>query len=201
MPRDSEEIRGFVAIELPGTVKAFLTEVSGDLKRCRADVKWVRPEGIHLTLKFLGNVRGDLIPAIENALHATLVGQAAMNLQVTGLGAFPGLNKPRVIWAGLKDMSGRMAPLATEIDKALEPLGFEREKRPFSPHLTLGRVRSNSGIRELVEAVRNQMDTAGPQFAADCVIFFESILKPSGAEYYPICSFDLPKGKAIDSHR
>ncbi len=194
MPRNSDEIRGFVAIELPRTVKTFLTKISADLKRCRADVKWVRPEGMHLTLKFLGNVRGDLIPAIENELRSILVGQAAMNMQVTGLGAFPGLNKPRVIWAGLKDVSGRIAPLAAEIDKALEPLGFEREKRPFSPHLTLGRVRSNSGIRDLVEAVRNQMDVAGPKFVADRVIFFESILKPSGAEYHPLCSFDLPAG-------
>ncbi len=182
MPRNSDEIRGFIAIELPRTVKTFLTEISADLKRCRSDVKWVRPEGMHLTLKFLGSVRGDLIPAIEDTLHSTLVGHTSMNMQVTGLGAFPGLNRPRVIWAGLKDVSGRIAPLATEIDHALESLGFEREKRPFSPHLTLGRVRSNSGVHELVEAVRHKMDTAGPKFVADRVIFFESVLKPSGAE-------------------
>jgi RNA 2',3'-cyclic 3'-phosphodiesterase len=192
MPRDSDEIRGFVAIELPKTVKTYLAEISADLKRCRADVKWVRPEAMHLTLKFLGNVRGEVIPAIENELRSVLAGEAAMHMQVTGLGAFPGLNKPRVIWAGLKDVSGKMAPLAAEIDKALEPLGFEREKRSFSPHLTLGRVRSNSGIRDLVEAVRTQMDAAGPTFIADRILFFESILKPSGAEYYPLCSFALP---------
>jgi RNA 2',3'-cyclic 3'-phosphodiesterase len=192
VPRNSEEVRGFIAVELPETVKTFLRDISSELQQCRADVKWVRPENIHVTLKFLGNVRGDLIPAVENLMKSILIGQPAMDMRVSGLGAFPGLSRPRVIWAGLKDASGRLAPLATELDKALEPLGFEREKRPFSPHLTLGRVRSNSGIRELVEAVRMKMDAAGPNFVAGRVIFFESILKPSGAEYYPLCSFAMP---------
>lgn len=192
MPRSSERIRGFIAVELPRAVKEFLADTASDLKKCRADVKWVRPEAMHLTVKFLGDVRGDLIPAIEDELKRVLTHQSAMHMQVTGLGAFPGLNKPRVIWAGLKDTSGRLAPLAADVEKALEPLGFEAEKRPFSPHLTLGRVRSNSGLRDLVDTVRQRMDTAGPKFVADRVIFFESVLKPSAAEYFPLCSFDLP---------
>jgi RNA 2',3'-cyclic 3'-phosphodiesterase len=192
MPRNSDHVRGFIALELPGAVKAFLSETASDLKKCRADVKWVRPEAMHLTLKFLGDVRGDLIPAIEHELQSVLSGQAAMDMRVTGLGAFPGLNKPRVIWAGLKDASGRLAPLAASLEKALEPLGFEAEKRSFSPHLTLGRVRSNAGLREMVEAVRQRMDAPGPKFVANRVVFFESVLKPSGAEYFPLSSFDLP---------
>jgi 2'-5' RNA ligase len=180
-------------VELPEPVKTFLTQTAADLKKCGADVKWVKSEAMHLTIKFLGDVRGDLIPAIEGELQTLLVDQAAMDMRVSGLGAFPGLNKPRVIWAGLKDVSGRLAPLAARLESSLEPLGFPAEKRSFSPHLTLGRVRSSgAGLRDLVEAVRQRMDSPGPKFVADRVVFFESVLKPSGAEYFPISSFDLP---------
>jgi RNA 2',3'-cyclic 3'-phosphodiesterase len=194
MHENVKELRCFVAIDLPTSVKSFLAQISAELKRCGGDVKWVRPEAMHLTVKFLGNVGSDRILDIQEALRLVFSGQSPMDMLVHGVGAFPGLGKPRVFWAGLKDLSGRLGPLALQVDSILEPLGFEREKRAFSPHLTLGRVRSNSGMRDLVDAVRQKMETQGPSFVAGGAVLYESVLKPSGAEYTPICRYPFSTG-------
>jgi 2'-5' RNA ligase len=189
MKTDAGKIRAFIAIELPDTVKEFLEDISSRLKKCRADVKWVRTNGMHLTLKFLGNVDVDLLPIIERDLRMIFTEQKPFSLRVLGLGAFPGLARPRVVWAGLNDPGNMTPPLASKVDEILEPLGFQREKRPFAPHLTLGRVRSNKNSGDLVEAVRQSMDISGPTFVADHAVLFESVLKPTGAEYSAIGSF------------
>ena len=195
MAGDLLDIRAFVAIELPQTVKSFLKGIVGELERCRTDVKWVKPEGMHLTLKFLGSVRTDLLPVIERDLKPVFESQTAMELRVRRLGAFPGLGRPRVIWAGLDDLSGRLATLAEDVESRLELLGFPREKRSFSAHLTLGRIRANtSRDRELIEAVRQKLDISGPTFVVDHAVLFQSMLKPSGAEYSPVFRCDFSKG-------
>ena len=191
MKTDARKIRAFIAIELPDTVKEFLADTSSRLKKCGADVKWVRTNGIHLTLKFLGYVDVDLIPIIERDLRLVFAEQKPFSLQLSGLGAFPGLARPRVFWAGLDDPESVTPRLASRVDETLDPLGFQREKRPFTPHLTLGRVRSNKNCGDLIEAVRQSMDISGPTFIADHAVLFESILKPSGAEYSVIGSFDF----------
>lgn len=192
MNADAKKIRTFVAIELPHSVKEFLEGVSARLKKCGADVKWVRTNGIHLTLKFLGYVDIDLVPIIERDLRLVFAEQRPFPLGVLGLGAFPGLARPRVIWAGLNDPESIATRLASKVDEILGPLGFQREKRPLTPHLTLGRVRSNKNCGDLIEAVRQSMDISGPTFVADHAVLFESILKPTGAEYSVLDSFDFP---------
>ncbi len=191
MNADSQKIRTFIAIELPDNVKEFLEDISSRLKKCRADVKWVRTSGMHLTLKFLGYVGMDLVPIIERDLQLVFAVQKPFPLAVLGLGAFPGLARPRVMWAGLNDPEDMAARLASKVDEILEPLGFQREKRPLTPHLTLGRVRSNKNCGDLIEAVRQSMDISGPTFVADHAVLFQSILKPAGAEYSVIGSFDF----------
>ncbi len=191
MNAEAKKIRTFVAIELPYSVKEFLEGVSSRLKKCGADVKWVRINGIHLTLKFLGYVDTDLVPIIERDLRLVFAEQRPFPLGVLGLGAFPGLARPRVIWAGLDDPENMAARLASKVDEILEPLGFQREKRPLTPHLTLGRVRSSKNCGDLIEAVRQSMDISGPTFVADHAVLFESILKPTGAEYSVLRSFDF----------
>jgi 2'-5' RNA ligase len=191
MKTDAQKIRTFIAIELPDNVTEFLEDISSRLKKCGADVKWVRTNGIHLTLKFLGYVDTDLVPTIERDLRLVFAEQKPFPLQVLGLGAFPGLARPRVIWAGLNDPESIAARLASKVDEILEPLGFQREKRPLTPHLTLGRVRSNKNCGDLIEAVRQSMDISGPTFVADHAVLFESILRPTGAEYSVLGSFDF----------
>ncbi len=191
MNTDAQKIRTFVAIELPDNVKEFLENASSRLQKCRADVKWVRTNGIHLTLKFLGYVDRGLVPIIERDLRLVFAEQKPFPLRVSGLGAFPGLARPRVIWVGLNDPEGITARVASRVEEVIEPLGFQREKRPLTPHLTLGRVRSNKNSDDLMQAVRQSMDLSGPTFVADHAVLFESILKPTGAEYSVIRSFDF----------
>jgi len=189
MPAPSGEVRAFVAIELPGEVKSFLRAIVTDLKKTAADVKWTRPEGTHLTLKFLGNISTDLVPVLETQLGPVFLAQKSVSLRVGGLGAFPSLGRPRVIWVGLHDYEGALVPLARRVEELLVPFGFDREKRAFAPHLTLGRVKSNRKIADLVEEVRQNMDVAGPSFCADHAVLFQSILRPTGAEYHPLVHF------------
>ncbi len=191
MNPDARKIRAFIAVELPDSVKEFLEDVSSRLKKCGADVKWVKSNGIHLTLKFLGQMDTDLIPIIESNLRPIFARQKPFVLHVSGLGAFPGLARPRVIWAGLNDPERITPLLASKVEEILEPLGFQREKRALAPHLTLGRVRSNKNCGDLIEAVRQSMDISGPTFEADHAVLFQSVLKPAGAEYSIISSFDF----------
>ncbi len=188
---NSDEVRVFIAIELPDTVKSFLESTSDELKKCRGPVMWVRPEGIHLTLKFLGSTRTDLLPLIQEAAQPLFNEQGSIHLQVLGLGAFPDLRRPRVVWAGLSDSAGVLPPLVNRLESLLEPLGFAKEKRPFNPHLTLGRFKSSERSSNLIEAIRHKMNIAGPSFVADHVVLFQSILKPSGAEYIQLFRFDF----------
>jgi RNA 2',3'-cyclic 3'-phosphodiesterase len=185
------EIRAFIAIELPLEVKTFLTEVSSYLKRHGSDVKWVKPEGIHLTLKFLGNIHIELVEKIEHAAKPVFSEQSLIDLGIEGLGAFPTLKRPRVIWAGCLDSKGRLPPLVAQLENALENLGLAKEKREFNPHLTLGRVRSNAGIIDLAPAIRQKQDVMGPAFAADHAVLFQSVLSPAGAQYTELRRFDF----------
>lgn len=189
MPTTAQTIRAFVAVEIPGPGKAFLESVTSDLRRARAEVRWVRPEGIHITLKFLGQIRTDLVPALEENLTVLFADYSPVQLAIRGLGAFPNLARPRVVWAGIHDHSGTLSSMAGRVEAALEPLGFAREKRTFSPHFTLGRVKSMSGMKELVDAIRQGMDLAGPTFVSREAVLFQSILKPSGADYRAISRF------------
>jgi RNA 2',3'-cyclic 3'-phosphodiesterase len=185
------EIRAFIAIELPPEVKTFLGDMTSFLKKHGGDVKWVRSEGIHLTLKFLGNVPTELIEEIERAAQPVFSAQLVIGVDIKGLGAFPTLKRPRVIWAGCRDSKDRFPPLVAQIEDVLQPLGFAKEKRDFNPHLTLGRVRSNDRIADLVAAVKEKIDVTGPSFVADHAVLFESVLSPSGAQYSEICRFDF----------
>jgi 2'-5' RNA ligase len=189
MPEPSAQVRAFVAIELSSEAKSFLATIVTDLKKTAADVKWARPEGMHLTLKFLGNISTDLIPVLEARLGPVFCVQKAVSLRVNGLGAFPNLGRPRVIWAGLQDSEDALGPLARRVEELLVPLGFDREKRAFTPHLTLGRVRSNRKMADLVEEVRQNIDVEGPSFRADHAVLFQSILRPTGAEYHSLVRF------------
>lgn len=188
-----DTVRAFVAIDIPEQVRSFLEGISSDLKRTGADVRWVRSHGIHLTLKFLGEIPRDMISLLERDLRPVFLESGPFPIHVSGLGAFPNLRRPRVVWAGLKDPTGTLAPLAARVESALLPHGFKKEKRGFNPHLTLGRVKSARGQPDLVEEVRQRMDLCGPSFTVDSGVLFRSILKPSGAEYHPLCRFQCSR--------
>lgn len=147
----NQQIRTFIAIPLSDRIREDLSNLQEELKKSQAQVKWVRPEGIHLTLKFLGNVEEERILEIEEAIGKKIKGYSPFLLSLGCLGAFPDLRRPRVIWVGVEEGASEVKELAKRIEKALLPLGFVKEDRPFSPHLTLGRVKGPKNMERLKE--------------------------------------------------
>ncbi len=185
-------MRLFVALEIPSAVRDNLAaQIRGlrDLSSKVADKRphWVRPENLHVTLKFIGEVSPTKLDSIRSALSA-IRSDAPVDLKFHGLGFFPNENYPRVLWAGL-DATTNLTTLAGDIDGALESQGVARERRAFTPHLTLARIEP-PGLHERLRAViqDNRAREFG-SFQTREFYLIESKLKPSGAEYTTLASF------------
>lgn len=189
MPKETTEgkggistIRAFVAIKLPEELKVKLGEVQDALKRGGRDVSWVKPESIHLTLKFLGDIEAARVDDISKALTEASAGVPPFTVTARGVGGFPNLKTPRVLWVGLEE-NAELARLAKNIDERLGDLGFERDDRPFHPHLTLARIKSPSEGRELGKKASELNIDINVDFKADFFVLFRSVLSPGGAEH------------------
>ena len=144
-----EQIRAFIAVELPPAVREAVEGVVRELRSGIGDgVRWVRPEGVHLTLKFLGDIDAGSVPAVSRAMAQCAASAAPFDLFLEGVGVFPNARRPRVIWIGLGGALEPLLALQHSIDRELEGLGFARERRPFTPHLTLGRVRDGLSAQQ-----------------------------------------------------
>lgn len=191
----AEALRLFVAIELPEEIRVELGRCQARLaQRLTASVRWVKPEGIHLTLKFLGNVQQHRVNGIEAALSQAAKGSAPLALALQSLGAFPNQRSPRVIWVGLEGDLDALLALQEAVDRGLEAMGFRREARPFSPHLTLGRLREGETALERRlwgEALALEAPPAAVAFRAQDVSLMRSILTPQGAIYSRLGLFPL----------
>lgn len=183
-----EQIRTFIAIELDEQTRAAVVAVQRDFQKKAPSgvVHWVRPEGVHLTLQFLGNVLTERIPAIVKGVSAACQGVPPFTILIRDLGCFPNLKQPRVVWVGLSEPSGALNRLYRQVQDNMAALGFEAEKRPFSPHLTLGRVGKEIGkgeVRHLGEMVAAaELGTIG-QMEVSRVGVIRSDLKPDRAVY------------------
>lgn len=196
-----DNIRLFVAIPLPEPLLKRLDDVKYRLqgKVPHRSVRWVRSEGIHLTLKFLGDTPKEKVPTIVEAL--TVVGQNAPSctLIAEGLGCFPNLRRPRVLWVGVTEPSGRLEALQKAVEEAMMALGYKPERHSFTPHLTLGRVRRGTSRREEKQIADVIAETSVDQlaeFTADRFELIRSDLKPTGAEYTTLEAFLLQGGRA-----
>ncbi len=180
-------MRLFIAIELPPDIREALSELQRDLKPVTNSARWVAPEAVHLTLKFLGETPEPRIPEIDEAL----VGLSWKPFPVTvrGVGFFPGNRSPRVCWAGLE--ASTMEGLAQQIDIRMERLGFEKEKRVFRPHLTLARARDMRIDASLVAAAEKYEQQEFGTFTVDRFNLFQSTLKPTGAVYTKVNEYLL----------
>ncbi|NQT72208.1 MAG: RNA 2',3'-cyclic phosphodiesterase [Chloroflexi bacterium] len=191
------EIRAFIAIELPDEVKNELSEILYKLKPGREKaVKWVNPNSIHLTLKFLGNIPEERIVDITHAIAKASSLTFPFNLELKGLGAFPNLKSPRVVWVGIGGDLPIITNLQRQIDQSLIPLGFSPEKRDFSPHLTLGRVRDKTSKNERYELGKTVESLEIPKsasFSADRFSLMQSTLTNNGAIYSQIEAFMLDR--------
>ena len=193
------EIRCFVALNLPPELKGRLAELEARLKEARADVSWVKPENIHLTLKFLGGVEETRIPLIKRAIQEGLHGDGPLVLSLAGLGVFPNPRSPRVIWVGVEGDTERMEKLQKRLEQALEEVGFPREARSFSPHMTLGRMRSRQGTAGLMELVERLGEYRAGSIQAESIELMRSQLHPAGAIYTILESFPLSVPPGVPS--
>jgi 2'-5' RNA ligase len=178
-------------MELPPAIKAAAAAVQRELMKSEAQVAWVRSDGMHLTLKFLGEVSDSQLDEIEEALVSAAAGCGSMKISVRGLGVFPNPKNPRVVWLGIQPEDDRLLRLQERIDRALTPLGFPPERRDFRPHLTLGRVKTSRGLDDLMKALAVQHHF----LAGDCVLgelhLIQSELRREGAVYTKLWSVAL----------
>jgi len=192
-----DDIRSFIAIEVPQDLKSRMEEVQRELRRTEADVKWVRPDAIHLTLKFLGSIRQEDVERISQAVRPVIGLWQPFEVCIRGMGCFPNLRNPRVVWVGVDRGKESLASLKEQVEKRMIELSFPPEDRPFSPHLTLGRVRSLRGKGDLSQAVESRKGVEVGIFQAREVILFRSELKPSGAVYTKLKEFPMGKEQKI----
>jgi RNA 2',3'-cyclic 3'-phosphodiesterase len=184
-------IRSFLAIELPKPILAKIEEVQEDLRSTHAEVRWTNPEKIHLTLKFFGNIEESRIDPIFKSIEEPIRNTLPFSLKVRGVGAFPHLKNPRVIWIGLVNEREALTLLQKQIEIHLEKIGIQPEDRPFHPHLTLGRMKSSRGKQELVERMERHREEELGDFEVERVVLFKSDLRPLGPIYTPLREMKL----------
>lgn len=184
-----EKIRLFVAVELPQKIKKQLQELQDQLRKFALDAKWVKSEGIHLTLKFLGYVPKQEIPSITDALQSATKGYTAFSIRLNGCGFFPNARRPAVLWCGV--VCETLGDLQQDIESRMAGLGFAKETRAFSPHLTLARFRDPHGLIWLAKEVEKIKDSNWGEFDANEIILYQSILHRTGAEYRALERFPL----------
>ncbi|MCL4536003.1 MAG: RNA 2',3'-cyclic phosphodiesterase [Nitrospirae bacterium] len=183
-------MRCFIAIDMSEDIKGSISDV---IERCglkSKGIKWVSVENIHLTLKFLGDVKEDLIPEIEKRLALICMGHNIFNINIRDAGAFPNFKYPNVLWVGM-DESEDLKRLYEDIEESMSELGFEKENRRFSPHLTIGRVKDRKGIEPVIKELYTFKDAFFGSIEVKEVLLMRSILKPTGAEYSKIADFKL----------
>jgi 2'-5' RNA ligase len=160
-------------------------------------VRWVDPAGMHLTLKFLGDVEPGLVDGIIEAISRPAAGASPFSIHLSGLGMFPNERRPRVLWAGVRGGLDALQQLQERVEETMSSLGFPRERRPFSPHLTLGRVRepvSSGLLRRISSAVTSTSLEPTEPWLVDSVHLMRSTLSPGGARYSALASVPLGSG-------
>jgi 2'-5' RNA ligase len=191
-----ETIRAFIAIPLPDPLLKRLAALQQKLERQIPDrsVRWVRAEGIHLTLKFLGDTPTEKLPDIERALEAVAHYAPVCSFTVGELGCFPNPRRPRVVWVGVQETAGRLAALQGAIEEVVAPFGYPPERRGFTPHLTLGRLHrraSRSDATQVGEVVASTTVGSLAEVSAGRFALIRSVLEPGGAEYTTLVEFPL----------
>lgn len=182
-------MRAFIAIDLPETVRSALRREQAAVRAVCPDARWTRPEGIHLTLKFLGEITEAQVREVTEAL-ARPARIETFSVEVKGFGFFPDARRPRVLWAGV-EASPALKQLAQEVEDSMQKLGFPREDRPFRPHLTLARFGNPRAQPALEDRLEEMRETLLGRFEVSEFFLFESKLSGAGApvEYRKVARF------------
>ena len=183
-------MRSFIAIELPEGVKSAISELQQEFKKCKADIRWVKPDNIHLTLKFLGDTDEKIFDSIVEATKEACIVYKEFALEIKGVGVFPNMRAPRVLWVGISD-NDSLSGLQKSVEDGLIKLGFSPEKRRFRPHLTLGRFKSSSGKEGLYDKIEEHKNLKLGSIEVKSIFLIKSELTPSGSEYTKIAGIDL----------
>ncbi len=201
MSQGSEEIRSFVAIELPEEAREGLARLRRELERREHKfVKWVAPGGIHLTLKFLGNIPFKRLTEITEAMEGAAQGISPFHLEISGLGAFPSLRQARVFWVGIGGEMDKLSRLQQNIDSSLATLGFAKEERSFVPHLTLARIRQGASPLErksFGELVGSTVFEDKYHIEVEAINLMRSQLTPAGAIYTCLSAVGLGHQESV----
>jgi 2'-5' RNA ligase len=188
----SRHLRTFIAVAISPEVRSRAQKLIGELSGTSAKVRWIEPENLHYSLKFLGDVELLEIPRVCEAVHRAVADLPPFEITAQGTGAFPDVRRPRTIWLGVGEGSEAMIELNGAVERELAPLGFRREQRRFRPHLTIGRVRgAPHGMNELGRLVEQHADFVGGVVSVDEVIVFSSELGPDGPTYEPLATSTL----------
>lgn len=186
-----ERVRSFVAILLSDEVRAGVAAEIARLRPLAPRVGWVAAPNLHLTLKFLGELTPDALEQVKDGLTEAVAGAAPFRLHFYDLGAFPAMTRPRVLWVGVAEGGQAAQALQARVEAALGRRGFPGEERPFSPHLTVGRVREPRGLAGLQEAMARdaRMDFGGMEVRG--LSLMRSDLSPAGSRYTELANFPL----------
>ncbi|RMH72947.1 MAG: RNA 2',3'-cyclic phosphodiesterase [Gemmatimonadetes bacterium] len=186
-----KKTRTFISISIPDPVKSNLQSLFRYRERSPRQFRWVNPAQLHLTLKFMGDRTPAEIESIIAQLELTCRHYAPFTLALDQLGGFPNLKYPRVLWVGLKGEVEYLTQIATAIDQALEQQGFERETKPFRPHLTICRINGKQGITPVIEELKRVHLPSNP-FTVNGIQVMKSELRPQGAIHTPLKYIPLP---------
>lgn len=179
-------MRAFIAIELPENVKDFLVRIQNQLRNSGEDVKWVAPENIHLTLKFLGEIDEKKLDKIAFILEDIAKNINPFYVGIGSLGAFPKINIPRVIWVGIDKGDNQIKDIVRDLEEEIAKVGIPKEDRPYSCHITIGRIKSDLNRERLVQDLKTLAGNFGEgniEFLSDSITLFKSTLTPRGPIY------------------
>jgi 2'-5' RNA ligase len=184
-------LRCFIAVTIPEPLKKAIEEATDVLRKSGADVKWVAAANIHITLKFLGSTDEEIIEGIKDSLAVTASSYRSFYIRISGAGYFPPGRHPRVVWIGLGE-PGVLPDLQRAVETEMTKFGFQEEGRPFSPHLTIGRVRSDKRLTELLKRIEEFREKDFGEMEIRGITLMKSELKPAGAEYFSLA--EIPFG-------
>lgn len=185
------KIRTFIAIEITEEIRNEISSLQSTLKELGGRVSWTKPKNIHLTLKFLGDTEENLIDEIEKELKGIAASFSRFQIQVKGIGAFPNIRRPRVLWVGTHNENDKISEVVSEIESRMETLDFQKEARKFSGHLTLGRVKDSRGIQPVIDKLRKNKDFDAGSFIVKEIFLIKSQLHPAGSIYTILKKVDL----------
>ncbi|MBE0478040.1 RNA 2',3'-cyclic phosphodiesterase [Candidatus Aerophobetes bacterium] len=186
-------MRVFIAVELPQQVKKEIAAIQNKITDTTNKIKWVSPASMHITLKFLGEVQEKRLDKVFDISQGVADKFNPFSVEIKGTGAFPETGNPKVLWVGIKEGSAELARMAAELEKELFKDGFPGERKKWTPHITLGRVKQLKDTHSIKELIGKEKETSGGKMKVEEIVVLQSQLTPQGAIHTPLKRFSLKK--------